>query len=144
VTGTGSTLNVATSLAIGSSCGCGVGTLTIADGAVVNSSVFTGVGAGSTLNLGTGGLAGAIITPAIVDDGQIVANFTNALTLAANISGAGILTKSGSGTLTLSGNNTYAGATTINGGTLSVTGSIASAATVNAAARSPAPETSWT
>ena len=101
VTGTGSTLNVTTSLAVGTQCGCEVGTLTIADGAVVNSLVFTGVGTGSTLNLGTGGLAGSIVTPTIVDDGRIIANFTDALTLAANISGNGTLTKTGSGTLTL-------------------------------------------
>ena len=36
VTGAGSTLNVATSLGVGTQCGCEVGTLTIADGAVVN------------------------------------------------------------------------------------------------------------
>jgi T5SS/PEP-CTERM-associated repeat protein len=68
VTGTGSTLNVATSLAVGTQCGCEVGTLTIADGAVVNSSVITRVGAGSTLNLGTGGLAGSMWpAPGLVD-----------------------------------------------------------------------------
>jgi fibronectin-binding autotransporter adhesin len=71
VTGTGSTLNVTTSLAVGTQCGCEVGTLTIAGGAVVNSPVFTGVGAGSTLNLGTGGLAGSIVTPTIVDSTQV-------------------------------------------------------------------------
>ena len=73
VTGAGSVLNASNSLAIGGpGCGCGplVGTLTVADGGVVNSSGFTGIAQGSTLNLGTGGLAGAINTPAIANEGQ--------------------------------------------------------------------------
>src|SRR6516225_4392019 len=119
VTGVGSVSTASNSLAIGGGCGCNpVGTLTIADGGVVNSPGATSIGAGSTLNLGTGGLAGAIVTPAIANDGQIIANFTDALTLAAAISGAGALSKAGSGTLILTGSNTYGGGTTITGGTL--------------------------
>jgi autotransporter-associated beta strand protein/T5SS/PEP-CTERM-associated repeat protein len=135
VTGAGSVLNAFNSLAIGGpGCGCGplIGTLTVADGGVVNSSGFTGIAQGSTLNLGIGGLAGAINTPAIANDGRIVANFTDPLTLAAAISGTGTLSKAGPGTLTLTGNSSYTGATTVNAGTLSVNGSIASSAlTVN-------------
>ena len=139
VTGTGSVLNAFNSLAIGGpGCGCtspGIGTLTIADGGGVNSPGGTSIGAGSTLNLGTGGLAGAIVTPAIANDGQIVANFTDTLTLAAAISGAGTLSKAGPGTLILTGASTYPAATPINGGTLIVNGSIAnSPVTVNAGA----------
>jgi len=121
VTGAGSTLTVLSALLVGdTTCGCGplIGTLTIADGGVVNSPGFTGIAQGSTLNLGIGGLAGAIVTPAIVNDGQIAANFTDTLTLAAAISGAGTLSKAGSGTLILTGSNTYSGGTTITGGTL--------------------------
>ena len=120
MTGAGSILNAANSLAIGDdSCGCGfVGTLTVADGGVVNSPGATTIDAGSTLNLGTGGLAGAIITPAIDNGGRIVANFTDTLTLAANVSGVGTLSKAGAGTLILTGTNTYSGGTTIDGGTL--------------------------
>jgi autotransporter-associated beta strand protein len=76
------------------------------------------------------------VTPAIANDGQIVANFTDTLTLAAAISGAGTLTKIGPGALVLTANNSYSGATTINGGTLIVNGSIAnSTVTVNAGGR---------
>jgi autotransporter-associated beta strand protein/T5SS/PEP-CTERM-associated repeat protein len=136
VTGAGSVLNALNSLTIGGDNGCGcnlVGTLTIADGGVVNSPGGTSIGTGSTLNLGSGGLAGAINTPAIANDGQIVANFTDTLILGAAISGTGTLTKFGAGTLVLTANNSYTGATTINGGTLVVNGSIAnSPVTVNA------------
>jgi autotransporter-associated beta strand protein/T5SS/PEP-CTERM-associated repeat protein len=116
VTGPGAVLNMSGALRIGDPCDCLVGTLTIADGAVVNSPSFTGIGVGSTLNLGIGGLSGAIVTPGIVNDGEIVANFTDVLTLAANISGLGTLGKSGTGTLILTGNNTYSGGTTVTGG----------------------------
>src|SRR6516162_8948021 len=139
VTGAGSVLNALNSLTIGGDNGCGcnlVGTLTIADGGVVNSPSPMSIAAGSTLNLGTGGLAGAINTPAIVNEGQIAANFTDTLTLPAAISGAGTLSKAGPGTLILTGSSTYTGATTINGGTLIVNGSITnSTVTVNAGGR---------
>jgi autotransporter-associated beta strand protein/T5SS/PEP-CTERM-associated repeat protein len=120
VTGAGSSLTVLTALLVGDTmCGCGlIGTLTVADGGVVNSPGFTGIAQGSTLNLGAGGFAGAIVTPAIVNDGQIAANFIDTLTLAANVSGAGVLSKAGPGTLILTGSNTYTGGTTIAGGTL--------------------------
>src|SRR6476646_1100809 len=62
VTGAGSVLNALSSLVVGdTSCGCGlIGTLTVADGGVVNSPGSTGIAQGSTLNLGTGGVAGGI------------------------------------------------------------------------------------
>ena len=116
VTGPGSVLNVLTSLHIGEACDCLAGTLTVANGGVVNSPGSTAVGRGSTLNLGTGGLAGAIVTPTIDNRGQIVANFTDTLALAANIQGSGSLAKAGSGTLILTGNNSYSGGTTVTGG----------------------------
>jgi autotransporter-associated beta strand protein/T5SS/PEP-CTERM-associated repeat protein len=136
VTGQGSTLNVSHALVVGDFAGNFPGTLTIANGATVNSPGFTGIGFGSTLNLGTGGLAGSIITPAIDNRGTIAANFTDTLTLSAAISDIGSISKAGSGTLILSGINTYTGATTVNGGTLSVTGDISSSSgvTVNSGA----------
>lgn len=48
-----------------------------------------------------------------------------------DITGAGGLTKNGTGSLTLTGKNSYAGPTIVNGGTLWMTGSSVSATTVN-------------
>ena len=47
---------------------------------------------------------------------------------------SGDLVKEGTGTMTLSGNNTYGGTTTINGGTIELTGSLDSNVTVNSGA----------
>ena len=62
----------------------------------------------------TAALAG---TGATIDDGG------HAITIAQVLSGLGALTKADTGILTLSGSNTYAGITTISGGTLQIGGS---------------------
>ena len=129
VTGAGSAFNTQT-LVIGTpGCGCGhyAGVFTVAQGAAATAT-DTQIGVLGTLNLGNGGLAGSFVTPTIANDGQIVANFTDAFTLGADISGTGTLNKLGTGTLTLTGNNTYSGATTVSGGKLVVNGSIANSA----------------
>ena len=121
VTGSGSTVSAGTRLLIGQT-SVAIGTVTIADGGVVSAGVRTSIGAGSTLNLGTGGLSGALVTPLVVNDGAIVANFTDTLTVAANISGTGTLSKAGAGTLILSGTNSYSGGTTVTGGLINFAG----------------------
>ncbi len=133
VTGAGSTVTAGGSLLIGQTA-VAIGTVTIADGGVVNAAGLTSIGAGSTLYLGSGGLSGAIVTPTIESDGAIIANFTDTLTVAANIAGTGTLSKAGPGTLALTGTNTFSGGTTVTGGTLLVNGSLAGAVTVNSSA----------
>jgi len=63
-----------------------------------------------------------------VQNGMITATGTaydaQAGIISANLAGSVGLTKSGSGTITLSGSNTYTGGTTINQGTLNVTGKL--------------------
>ena len=63
--------------------------------------------------------------------GTLTANSAANATLASAISGTGSFVKQGSGTLTLTGANTFTGGTTVNAGTLSVNGSLASGVTVN-------------
>ncbi|WP_264173772.1 autotransporter-associated beta strand repeat-containing protein [Pseudomonas chlororaphis] len=54
----------------------------------------------------------------------------------------GSLVKSGAGWLVLGGNNSYRGATTVNGGLLTVNGSLASSVTVNDGGTSAVPAAS--
>ena len=107
----------------------GSGTFTL-----TGNSTFTGsttVGAGGTLQLGTGGATGSIAGSLNGAAGTIVDfNRTADLTFASAISGGIAVSKDGPNTLTLSGTNTYTGATNINSGTLVVTGALGST-TVN-------------
>jgi autotransporter-associated beta strand protein len=92
------------------------------------STADTTVASGATLQVGGGASTGSLASANIVNDGAVLFNRGDAYTYAGVISGAGSLTQNGPGVLTLSGNNTYAGPTSINAGTLLLTGSLASPA----------------
>ncbi len=98
---------------------------------------------GGTVNLGEGGISAAGEYTFTLSGGTIStkdASWTTALNAATSntitftpqadqtitwtgaLSGSGAITKKGAGTLTLSGNNSYTGNTTINAGTLNITG----------------------
>jgi autotransporter-associated beta strand protein len=93
------------------------GTNTYSGGTVINSN--------GTLQLGTGGTSGSIVGD-VANDGTLTINRAGTFMLGGTISGAGTFNQIGSGNTTLTSINTYTGATTVNAGTLSVNGSIAS------------------
>ncbi len=70
------------------------------------------------LQIGNGGTTGAIASATIVNNATLTVNRSDTTTIAADISGTGSLTKTGSGNLILSGTNTYSGDTLIAGGTI--------------------------
>jgi fibronectin-binding autotransporter adhesin len=90
-------------------------------------------------NTGTTTFSGAFNLSNSVTNRTLTLNNSGALVFSGVIangstSTAGALVKNGLGTLTLAGVNTYAGNTSINAGTLNLTGSIASSALTNIAA----------
>ena len=77
----------------------------------------TTINNGATLQLGNSAASGGTVGGVINDNGTLI--FANSQFFGNSIFGSGSLTKTGTGTLTLL-SGTYAGGTTINGGTLTV------------------------
>jgi len=73
---------------------------------------------GGTLQLGDGATFDGLVPGSLIDNATLAVANPTAQTLAAVISGSGSFVKSGAGTLTLNANETYAGSTTVNGGSL--------------------------
>ena len=87
----------------------GTGTLTLTGDNTYLGGTTISVG---TLQLGDGGTSGSIVGE-VVNNGALIVNRSDALTMTGNISGTGALTKIGAGTLILDGFNDYSGATNI-------------------------------
>jgi autotransporter-associated beta strand protein/T5SS/PEP-CTERM-associated repeat protein len=122
VTGDGSLLSASQTLDLSSAGGTAI--LNIFDGARVESPMQTNLfGPSAVINLGDGGKAGILDTPAVSNNGALNFNHADNLIFAATISGTGTVSKAGPGTLTLTAANSYGGGTTIAGGTLVATNS---------------------
>ncbi len=78
---------------------------------------------GSEVSLGNGGATGGLSTSTnIIDNGLLTINRSDEVTLNGVISGSGDFQQLGSGLTRLGGNNSWAGATTVNQGTLLING----------------------
>jgi autotransporter-associated beta strand protein len=88
---------------------------------------------GGTLQLGNGDTNGSISAINITNNGALVVNRSDNLTLSSAITGTGGITKNGNGTLILSGACTYTGNNAVNGGALEVDGTLAGSGSVTVA-----------
>ncbi len=73
-----------------------------------------------TLQVGAGSTTGMLGSGGVTNNGALVFNRSDSITVSNVISGSGTLTKQGAGALTLTGSNSYSGTTTISTGTLQV------------------------
>jgi fibronectin-binding autotransporter adhesin len=91
---------------------------------------WTQINAG-TLQVGNGGTTGTLGNGVAINDGTLVFNRSDSMTVSNAITGGGRLTQSGSGATTLTGASSYGGATEVEAGILIVDGSLTGNGAVN-------------
>ncbi len=99
------------------------GGTTVAAGTLILPAVLTSnvtVNAGGTLQIGTGGTTGGL-TGNLVDNGTAIFNRSDSFSFDGAFSGNGSLVKQGAGVLTLDGAYTFAGTTTVQAGSVTIT-----------------------
>jgi autotransporter-associated beta strand protein len=126
---TASAVQVASSQAAYSLQISGGGQVAVAASAHLTVTTETSVTGGAALNVAAGGIFSTGSTFTLDSGGSVTGASVTAVayrfndgTASANLAGAGGLTKSGAGTVTLSGTNSYAGSTTVQSGTLIIRG----------------------
>ena len=114
------------------------GGIQVNSGEIILDDINSAISGGLTINsgvvqIGNNDANGALPGGGVSDNGTLVYDNTNNVTVSVAISGGGNLTQNGSGALTLSAAEGYSGVTTVNAGTLALSGSgaISSSSGVN-------------
>ena len=139
ISGSGSQF-LANSLVIGNAAGSTNNAVIVENGGTLKSTGIT-LGQTGNLQIGTGGLAGAVDAPTVTSpapDSTVTFNHNQSnYTFGTHIQGSLNVVQSGSGETVLTGNNTYTGSTTISNGTLKLaaaTNNIASSSLIQVSA----------
>lgn len=110
----------------------GAGTMTLS---ATNGYTGATVISNGTLQIGNGTTDGSISTSSgITNNASLIYNLVGTQSYTNAITGTGSLNKSGAGSLTLSGANNYNGATTLDGGTLNLRGTVGAVSVADAPA----------
>ncbi|MBT1062760.1 tandem-95 repeat protein [Bowmanella sp. Y26] len=113
------------------------GSLALANGAALTDSAPVSISAGANLILPSGSETIGSVAGAgnlVLTSGTLITGANNSSTsLTGVISGAGSITKTGTGSFTLGGTSTFSGAIQVSAGTLSVTGNLSSSSGVSVA-----------
>ncbi|TAE83807.1 MAG: filamentous hemagglutinin N-terminal domain-containing protein [Alphaproteobacteria bacterium] len=96
----------------------GAGMLTLTGNNTITGT--TTIANGGTLRLGNNGTTGGLAGGSIINNGTLIFNRSNNLTVDNDISGTGSVIKERASTIVLRGNNSYTGTTTINQGVLQI------------------------
>ena len=95
----------------------GAGTLVLGGNSTLSGTTTNSAG---TLQIGNGATSGSLGSGAVINSAILAYSRSDDVILSGDLSGAGSIAQSGSGTLYLTGSNTYSGDTYINSGSLSV------------------------
>jgi len=117
VTGAGSMWTIGGALSLGGS-GTVAAVITTSDSGVVSVAGQASIGAGTRIDIGSGGVAGTLTAGGVAVGGTLQFNHTGAVAFASPLTGAGLVLKNGAGSSTITSAAGFTGAFIVNSGEL--------------------------
>jgi len=115
VTGAGSQWTISGALVLG---GTNTAVITTSDSGVVSVAGQASIGAGTRIDIGSGGVAGTLTAGGVAVGGTLQFNHTGAVAFASPLTGAGLVLKNGAGSSTITSAAGFTGAFIVNSGEL--------------------------